>query len=179
MGDELLTARLRIRFWNIDDLEPLVAIFAKEEVWRFPFGRGFTREETAGYLTRRIDWQEAGRTGPSAAEDRDSGRLLGYIALSLPEWLPEVMPAVEIGWRLDPAVWGQGLAAEGARAVLDYGFSELALEEILAIYEPANLASGRVIEKLEMPFQRDTVHPMFDRALRIHGLSRAQWEGRR
>jgi RimJ/RimL family protein N-acetyltransferase len=60
--------------------------------------------------------------------------LLGYITLSPPDWLPEVMPTVEIGWRLDPIVWGQGLASEGAEALLAYGFDELALPEILSIY---------------------------------------------
>jgi len=96
--------------------------------------------------------------------------------LAPPDWLPEVMPAVEIGWRLDPRVWNQGLASEGARAMLDYGFDELALPEILSIYEPDNVASGRVMEKLGMQVERDTVHPYFDRPLRIYRMSRHQWE---
>jgi len=173
---EILTARLRIRPWRSEDLAPLSEIFAKPEMWRYPFGRGFTPQETELFLLRKIEAQRKDGPRPGAAEERGTGRLLGYITLSPPDWLPEVMPAVEIGWRLDPAVWSQGLASEGARAMLDYGFDELALPAILSIYEPDNVASGRVMEKIGMQVERDTVHPYFDRPLRIYRMSRHQWE---
>jgi RimJ/RimL family protein N-acetyltransferase len=85
------------------------------------------------------------------------------------------MPAVEIGWRLDPRVWGLGLATEGARAVLAYGFDVLELESVVSIYEPDNVASGRVMVHLGMQFDRDTVDPARDLPLRVYRLSRAQW----
>lgn len=176
MRQEILTPRLRIRPWAMDDLSVLAQIFAKPEVWRFPFGRGFSAEETEAYLQGKILGQESGTSSPSAVEHRASGRLLGYIALSPPVWLPEVMPAIEIGWRIDPTFWNQGLATEGARAVLDYGFRDMALPEILSIYEPANVASGRVMEKIGMEFHSDTTHPYFNRPLRIYRLSRPQWQ---
>jgi RimJ/RimL family protein N-acetyltransferase len=169
---------LRIRDWAHDDLAPLCEIFARPEVWQFPFGRGLSAEETETYLDRKIETQEAGIASPSAAEERSTGRLIGYIALSPPDWLPEVMPSVEIGWRLDPSSWGRGLATEGARALLGYGFREMALSEILSIYEPDNVASGRVMRKLGMSFDRETRHPWFDRTLHIHHLSRAEWNER-
>lgn len=172
---EILTPRLRIRPWTIADLTRLSEIFAKPEVWRYPFGRGFTSQETELFLRRKLKAQQTDGASPAAAEERGSGRLLGYIALSPPDWLPEVMPTVEIGWRLDPAVWGQGLASEGAEALLAYGFDQRALPEILSIYEPDNVASGRVMEKIGMQFERDTRHPNFDRPLRICRLSRDQW----
>jgi RimJ/RimL family protein N-acetyltransferase len=176
VDSEILTPRLRIRPWNIEDLTPLSEVFEKPEVWWYPFGRGFTRDETEAFLRRKIDAQKRDGVRPGAAEERGTGRLLGYITLSPPDWLPEVMPTVEIGWRLDPTVWGQGLASEGAAALLAYGFDELALPEILSIYEPDNVASGRVMEKIGMRFERDTVHPFFGRPLRIYRLSRQQWQ---
>ena len=57
---------------------------------------------------------------------------------------------MEIGWRLDAAYWNRGLATEGARAVLRYGFEELGLHEIVSFTVPANLPSRRVMEKLGM-----------------------------
>lgn len=161
------------------DLEPLSRIFAKPEVWKYPFDRGWTGEETEGFLRGVLEAQQRDGPRPEAAEERDGGRLLGYIRLSPPTWLPEVMPAVEIGWRLDPAVWRRGLASEGAAALLAYGFDELALPEILSIYEPDNVASGRVMEKIGMRFERDTRHPFFDRPLRIYRLTSEQWRSRR
>ena len=60
--------------------------------------------------------------------------------------------------------------------MLDYGFRELTLAEVLAIYEPANPASGRIMDKIGMRFDRDTRSPWFDRSLRIYRLSRAEWK---
>ena len=175
---EVLTPRLRIRHWRRDDLDALTEIFAWPEVWKFPFGRGFSREETEQFLEARIAAQESGGAGPAATEERHSGRLLGYVSLNPPTWLPEVMPTFEIGWRLEPGSWGQGLATEGARALLDFGFELMALPEILSIYEPENVASGRVMANVGLPFLRETVHPYFHRPLHIHGLARRDWEAR-
>lgn len=176
MIDELLTERVRLRRWSLDDLEPLTRIFGQPEVWRFPFGRGFTAQETEAFLVRRIREQESGVWVVWAAEHRASGRLIGYIGLSEPHFLPEVMPTVEIGWRLDPAEWGRGLATEGARATLTHGFSALGLDEVVSIYQPENVASGRIMVRLGMRFDRDTRHPSSGLAFRVYRLSRREWE---
>jgi RimJ/RimL family protein N-acetyltransferase len=57
---------------------------------------------------------------------------------------------VEIGWRLATRFWNQGLATEGARAVLRFGFVTLGLEEIVSFTTTDNLASRRVMEKIGM-----------------------------
>ena len=36
-----------------------------------------------------------------------------------PTFLPEILPAIEVGWRLDPDVWGKGYATGGASRALD------------------------------------------------------------
>ncbi len=167
MADELVTERLRLRPWSVADLVPLARIFAQPEVWRFPFGRGFSAKETEVFLARRIQEQEKGHWVEWAAEDRASGRLVGYIGLSEPHFLPEIMPTVEVGWRLDPAVWGRGLATEGATATLAHGFSVLGLEDVVSIYQPENVASGRIMVRLGMRFDRDTRHPSSGLALRV------------
>jgi RimJ/RimL family protein N-acetyltransferase len=57
---------------------------------------------------------------------------------------------VEIGWRLAADHWGQGLATEGAKAVVQYSFAKLGLGELVSFTVPANVASRRVMEKLGM-----------------------------
>jgi RimJ/RimL family protein N-acetyltransferase len=175
MPQEILTERLRLRAWRRDDLAGLIELFATPEVWHYPLRRGFTPEETMVFLERQIKAQNLDEIVLLAAEDRTTNELLGYIGLGVPTFLPEVMPAVEIGWRLDPRVWGLGLATEGARAVLAYGFDVLELESVVSIYEPDNVASGRVMVHLGMQFDRDTVDPARDLPLRVYRLSRAQW----
>jgi hypothetical protein len=56
-----------------------------------------------------------------AAIERASGRAVGFIALNLAgEGTAGLDPGeYEIGWWLDPAAQGRGLAREGAQAVLD------------------------------------------------------------
>ncbi|WP_237552257.1 GNAT family N-acetyltransferase [Streptomyces sp. SID5789] len=48
--------------------------------------------------------------------------MAGFTGLSVPNYLPEVLPAVEVGWRLGRAHWGQGMATEAAAAALRFGF---------------------------------------------------------
>ncbi len=56
-----------------------------------------------------------------AAEERATGEFVGRIGL----WNPEGWPGLEVGWLLDCACWGRGLATEGARAALAYAFTTL------------------------------------------------------
>jgi RimJ/RimL family protein N-acetyltransferase len=169
------TERLVLRPWAADDLDPLAAIFAEPEVWRYPFGRAFTREETERFLRRQLDhWQDEG-FGVWAAELSDESRLIGYIGLSIPHWLPEVLPAVEVGWRLHPAYWGRGLATEGGRASLGHGFETLELDRIIAILMPDNTASARVTDKLGMRDCLETWDGERGVALVVREIARADW----
>lgn len=144
------TGRLRLRPWVAGDLDALTVLFAEPRFWQFPFGRGLSAEETARFLERQIEHRREHGFGVWAAERRDGGDLIGYIGLAIPTWLPEVLPAVEVGWRLRPDQWGRGLATEGGRASLEHGFDQLGLDRIISIYMPANVASGRVMDKLGM-----------------------------
>jgi RimJ/RimL family protein N-acetyltransferase len=93
----------------------------------------------------------------------------------VPNFLPEVMPAVEIGWRLDPQVWRRGLATEGAVVIMAHAFEELELEELVSIYEPDNIASGAVMKHLGMHFDRDTLDPEHDLPVRVYRLTKSEW----
>lgn len=50
--------------------------------------------------------------------------------------------------------WGQGLATEAARAIVEYGFGKLALRRLVCLIDPGNLASQRVSEKIGMRFEK-------------------------
>ena len=56
---------------------------------------------------------------------------------------------VEIGWHFHPDSWGQGLASESARAVLDHGWAH-GLPEIHAVVRPGNDASMAVCRRIGM-----------------------------
>ena len=96
-----------------------------------------------------VDFERNG-FGLCAAElDRDHS-FLGFIGLAVPRFSAPFTPCVEIGWRLSPACWGQGLATEGAREIVRLAFEVYGLEELVSFTVPANLRSRRVMEKLGM-----------------------------
>jgi len=172
------TERLLLRDWKPSDLAELSRVFAKPAVWWFPFERGLGVDETKSFLDRKLDeWASRGWS-QWAVVDKASDALIGFLGLNPPAFLPEVMPTVEVGWRIDPDYWGRGLATEGGRAALQVGFRELGLDEIVSIYEPDNVASGRVMERLGMKHERDTVHPERGRPLRVYKIVRDDWQGR-
>ncbi len=99
----------------------------------------------------------------------------------MPMFLPEILPAVEVGWRFDPAYWGQGYASEGANAALREGFTTLGLDEITSVPQVGNPRSSDVCERLGMTLDRVVPIAANERRGEVHGmlyrLTRQLWEG--
>jgi RimJ/RimL family protein N-acetyltransferase len=153
------TERLLLRAWQQSDEAPFAALNADPEVTRYL--RGPMRRDESDELLARIrgHWQDHG-FGLYAVEVKDTGAFAGFVGLAVPSFLPEVLPAVEVGWRLAREHWGRGYATEGARASLTHGFRELKLRQIISIIDPQNAASVRVAERLAMTRGRDRIHPI-------------------
>lgn len=142
-----VTSRLDLRRPLEEHLDGLASVFAKREVWEYPFGRGFSRGETENFLGRQIHaWSTRG-FGLWIAFDRSTDRVLGFVGLSVPTFLPEILPAVEVGWRFDPDVWGKGYATEGVLVALGEAFTTLGLTEVCSIVDVGNDASLRVARR--------------------------------
>ncbi|MFJ8603946.1 GNAT family N-acetyltransferase [Streptomyces shenzhenensis] len=169
------TARLILRRWHDNDLEPLAAINADPDVMRW-IGDGSTRDEVqtrAGLEAMERQW-EADGFGLFAVEVRSTGELAGFTGLSVPEYLPEVMPTVEVGWRLGRRFWGVGIASEAAAAVVRFGFRDCGLEQLVSVTQVGNGASERIMEKLGMRLVRESVDPSCGRPIHIYATTRAQ-----
>jgi RimJ/RimL family protein N-acetyltransferase len=167
------TDRLVLRRWRAEDREPLAAINADPEVMRFigtgaVLGRGLS-DDLAVRFEREWETRGFGLWALSARDDPDDA-LLGFCGLTVPAFLPSVLPAVEIGWRLARHAWGRGYATEAAREAIAFGLSEQAIEEILAIVDPRNERSLRVCEKLGMTARPDRTHPATRMRVRVLGV---------
>ncbi len=154
-------------------------MFAKAEVWEYPYGRGLTRRGTQDFINTMIEeWAQCG-FGCWIAIERVTNTVVGYLGLSVPMFLPEILPAVEVGWRLDPDHWGRGLATEGASAALREGFTTLGLDEITSVPQTGNDASSRVAERIGMRFDRVVRIPPNEKRGELEGrlyrLSRDEW----
>jgi len=107
-----------------------------------------------------------------ALERRDTGELIGNTGLAIPDFLPEILPAVEIGWRLGRAHWRQGFATEAARAALTFAWDPVGLDRVVSVHAVGNDPSGRVMQKIGMHLDRETVHPKNGRAVRVYAIDR-------
>ncbi|QEC75588.1 GNAT family N-acetyltransferase [Mucilaginibacter ginsenosidivorax] len=54
---------------------------------------------------------------------------------------------IELGYRLHLKYWGQGIATELSKALINYGFNKVGLTEIYAVTHPHNAASQKVLLK--------------------------------
>lgn len=170
------TERLWLRQWRETDLDPLAEMDADPDVMRY-IGDGSpgTRERTAAGLARtRAAWDERGH-GLFAAEEIATGELIGWVGLAVPAFLPEIMPTVEIGWRLRRSSWGRGYATEAAREVLAFAFDEVGLDRVVSICHIDHHASARVMAKLGMTFDRTTRVPAHGQPVQVMSLSREEY----
>jgi RimJ/RimL family protein N-acetyltransferase len=114
------------------------------------FPKLLTREESDAVITRSEERFERSGFGLWAVEVVEPSQFAGFIGLSVPHFEAHFTPCIEIGWRLAAEFWGRGLATEGARAVCDFGFESLGLDQIVSFTTAANSRSRRVMEKLGM-----------------------------
>jgi RimJ/RimL family protein N-acetyltransferase len=179
LTDSLITERLILRPWREQDRKPFQAINADPRVMEY-FPSVLPPGDSDTVFDRIQRHFERHGFGLWAAEFSENQTLIGFIGLSVPDFDAPFMPAVEIGWRLRSDYWNRGLATEGARAALRYGFETLRLAEIVAMTVPANLRSRRVMEKLGLIHDErdDFDHPLLPdgHPLRRHVLYRVNRE---
>lgn len=94
--------------------------------------------------THRPAWDDG--TDAAFAIAAPDGELRGAIGLRL----NRDHRRGELGYWVGQPFWGQGLATEAVRRVLQFAFEELALNRVQASHLPRNPASGRVMQKVGM-----------------------------
>ena len=166
------TERLLLRRFAPGDADAFAALNADPEVMRF-IGAGTPLARAASdELLERIGghWRSHGFGLWCVAERTAPERCLGFAGLAVPAFLPDVMPAVEVGWRLARDAWGRGLATEAGRAAIDHAFGTLGLAAVISIIAEGNERSVTVALRLGMRRGADRLHPARGR-LRIYELS--------
>jgi RimJ/RimL family protein N-acetyltransferase len=166
----LTTERLFIRTFHILDIEPLYRIFCDEEVMRYSDGV-HTKEWVQDWLHTCLkqDYQTRG-FGPYAITEQVSRTVIGYCGLFS---FPNVngQPEIEIGYRLVKSAWGQGYATEAAGAVRNHAFSMLGIKRLIAMIDPANVASIRVAEKIGMHYEQSILFPGYSHPDLVYATS--------
>ncbi|MBE9167054.1 GNAT family N-acetyltransferase [Pleurocapsales cyanobacterium LEGE 06147] len=151
----LETQRLILREFQQEDLCQLAPILANPQVMKFSPTGILSFQQTRTKINGFIASYKKNGFGKWAVIFKESNRLIGYCGIAV-EQIDNVDER-ELGYRLDPAFWGRGLATEAASIVIQYGFEQLRFPHILGIVERENMASVRVLEKLGMKYKRKTV----------------------
>lgn len=146
------TSRLTIRPFTLDDAAFIVELVNDPEWLRFIGDKAVASEEDARcYLTNGpLAMYQVHGFGLCAVERTIDGSTIGMCGLVRRAGLQDV----DIGYAFLPRGRGQGFAIEAAQAVLDHGFATIGIRRIVAITDPDNVASTRVLEAIGMRFER-------------------------
>ena len=135
----------------------------------------FSPQDVADLSASTLEQWDRNGFGPWAAIEKATGRWVGRIGLDeLPHWPGP--HRIEVGWELHREFWGRGLATEGGRAGLRYGFETVGLERIISATMATNAASRRVMEKCGLRFQGEL--PMAGTTVAWYAIDRADWQAR-
>jgi [ribosomal protein S5]-alanine N-acetyltransferase len=77
---------------------------------------------------------------------------------------------VDIGYALLPRFWDRGYAVEAARATKAYAKDVIGLKRIVAIVDPANEGSIRVVEKIGLHYEKMVRLSADDIDLKLFGV---------
>jgi len=144
---ELATARLRLVAPSRRHVGDLFAYGSRADFTTFLDSKPFrTRRDAERFLQALQSDNRSGKRMYWVAELKDGKRAVGTLGLLFP-FAPHHRVA-EFGYGFAPDVWGSGLFAEAAQAVVDHGFGTLGLHRIQALTRAANVRSIKGIEKI-------------------------------
>jgi len=172
---QILTPRLLLRPTQMQDFEAWAAFMADPEATRYLGGAQPRALAWRGFMTMAGAWYLQNFAMFSVIE-RSSMRWVGRLG----PWMPEGWPGAEVGWGIVRDCWGQGYAAEGAAAAIDWAFDELGWSEVIHAIDPKNAASQAVARKLGSELTGTGWLPApIDTKVEIWGQSRAAWHAQR
>ena len=141
----LETQRLILRRLTTADAHAVFKLRSDPETMRFvPRPLAKSVDDVFGHIAlieEKIEANTGINWAISLKEDSAMIGIIGNFRIELENY------RAEIGYMLLPEFTKQGIASEAVAAVIKYGFEEMKLHSIEAVIDPANTASGRVLEK--------------------------------
>ncbi|MEK6285823.1 MAG: GNAT family N-acetyltransferase [Acidobacteriota bacterium] len=165
------TARVYLRPFTSDDLDSFALIGSDPDVMRYiGDGKPQSRERTRTRFNAILDHHNRHGFGVWAAVDKTSGEWMGFCGLQFLDNASEI----EVGYRLAKRFWGIGLASEAAKASLRYGFEALGLNRIVAVVQPGNIGSRRVLEKIGLRYVKDA--RFYNSDVKYYAMTREEYQ---
>lgn len=161
MSLTLHTERLLLRPLEEGDRDMLIELLTAPAVMQF-IRPPFLAEEVERMVPQMVKRGAHGAIGTWCVIEKATGERIGEaILLPLPierdvtDWSKVIWDHypeddVELGYELLPRAWGKGYATELARRLLQFAFEQTELRDVVAVIDPENAASQRVLEKVGM-----------------------------
>src|SRR2546421_6943803 len=124
------TARMTLRPLTLADFDDVHDYYSRPVVARYLYWEATTPEQTREALARnaeRIAIENEGDGLVLGMVPHDVGRVVGQVSLG---WTSREHRQGEVGFIVNPAHQGSGLATEAAAAMLDHAFDKLALHRV-------------------------------------------------
>lgn len=154
------TERLILRRFTLDDVADMTLVMGDPEVMKYSVSGVMSFEQTRQFLERILATYQCRGFGLWAVEYKATGRVIGYCGYYFQEI--DGKEEVELGYRLARSFWGQGLATEAARSMVDYAFSVLKLPRLVSIIDVENIGSIKVAEKCGL---------IYFKTIEFHGIT--------
>jgi len=146
---EIETERLLLRRFVPEDLDAYHACMNDDDVMRhLPGGKALTREQAQAWIEHFRAHYERHDFGLWAVIFKPDTTLIGHGGLQYIRGTD----VIEVSYGMAKSHWRRGIGTEIAAVSLRYGFEELKLERIIALADPPNTGSRRVMEKNGMRF---------------------------
>ena len=147
----LESERLLLREMRVGDCFDMYEYAKNREVTKFlTWAPHYDVEYTKAYLQNLKNHYKMGMFYDWALILKEENKMIGTCGFTR---FNPTSGSAEIGYVINPAYRGKGIAAEAAKKVLEFGFFKLGLNRIEARYMVGNDASRRVMEKLGMSFE--------------------------
>ena len=148
----LETERLILRQLSTDDAEFILRLLNEPSFIQNIGDRGVrTLDDAHSYILRvPVASYEKNGFGLNLVTVKETGASIGMCGLIKRDALEDV----DIGYAFLPEYWSRGYAVEAAIAVKEYARTVIGLKRLVAITDPENQASIRVLEKIGLRFER-------------------------
>jgi RimJ/RimL family protein N-acetyltransferase len=165
----LETQRLRLRRLSVDDAGFILRLLNEPSFIQNIGDRGVrTVEEARAYLLNGpVASYEKYGFGLWMVETKESATHIGICGLLK----REVLEDVDLGYALLPEFWAKGYALESASGVLSYAREQLGLNRVVAVVNPENQSSIRLLEKLGFEFEKMSRLSVEAREIKLYAAS--------
>lgn len=152
------TYRLKIRPYQMTDLESAVIIFSDTEMMTY-YPAPFSKQKTMEWLECSIEHYQRNGMGLWAVCLKETGQLIGDCGIV--QQVIDGEQKYELGYHIAREYWRKGYGSEATEFMLGYGKSTLGLQELVSIIDPMNTASLKLAEKNHFHKLKNTV--IFDK----------------